>query len=577
MANLFFVGAARKSAKARNATGNPESQSVPLDPDYWEELGWMGQRADSGVRMNHPQAIGHPPIWRAITLISRGIAKLPMNVHVIGANGDDSVIDRKHPAHYLVSKKPNANMRAYTWKTSMMYHALLRGNGYSGIVRKGSTPIGLILLDPTKTEPFWSGDTLWYKTEAGGEKRKLPAADVFHVRGVSFDGVQGHDVLQIMANALGMGPAGRKWMSKLLSRGSTAGGMLQLPRELSPDARKKRQEEFDKYQAGLDNAFKTLALEDGSKWVRTMITPQEAAIFDVLGFDTKLVGNAFGIPGHKLGDDGKTSYSSLEQENKAFLEDCLDPWAIEFESEASEKLLTTDELEQGTHEIKMDRTALEVGDSASQADSFSKMVNGGLMYADEARARMSLPPLDDGEGKKLRIPVNLAVDGVIAGAAPADPDAAEETPAEDQAEGQEEDVPPDQPGEDGVTTAAQTKAAGTDPQAMQNRHLETIINQRKEKLFEVTQNAILDRLQRLDKIRDDQLPKLQNKGVEAVDDFWRNHRQKMVDALTPLLPIVAILNGLSEYPASTETVVGMICMMAPQLQSEMIMATVKKD
>jgi HK97 family phage portal protein len=494
-----------------NATGNPESQSVPLDPDYWEELGWMGVRSDAGVRMNHQQAIGHPPINRAITLLAKGVAKLPMNVYQL--DGDNTSIDQLHDAQYLLAKKPNAAMRAYVWKTSMMYHALLRGNGYSAIARQGSKPIALILLDPTKTEPFWSGDQLWYKTEAGGQRRKIPACDMFHIKGLAFDGLRGHDVLHVMANAMGMGPAGRKWMSKLLSRGSTAGGLLQLPRELSADARRKRQEEFDKYQSGLDNAFKTLALEDGAKWIRTMITPQEAAIFEVLRVDTKLVANVFGVPPHKLGDDAQSSYNSLEQENKSYLEDSLDPWCIEMETEASDKLLTEQENRDNTHAIYVDRTSLEIGDTQSQANAFGKLTNDGLMLPDEARARMNLPPLPNGEGKKLRIPVNISVDGVVAtGTVPP-----AETLADEEVITTEDPIPPD-------------------PQPLKN----------------AARELVADRLRRLDKIASDQLPKATAKGPEAVSDFWRNQRERIRDALAPVLPVLAIANGVAAWPTSAE-------------------------
>ncbi|MEI8017780.1 MAG: phage portal protein [Schlesneria sp.] len=505
------MAAENRAAKRRprNATGNPESQSVPLDPDYWEELGWMGVRSDAGVRMNHQQAIGHPPIWRAINLLARGVAKLPSNVYRLSDDGNDSSIDKAHPAHYLLTKKPNANIRAYVWKCSMMYHALLRGNGYSGIVRRGADPIGLILLDPTKTEPFWVGDQLWYKTEAGTQKRKLPAADVFHLRGLSFDGIVGHDILHIMCNAMGMGPAGRKWMSKLLSRGSTAGGLLQLPRELSPESRRKRQEEFDKYQSGLDNAFKTLALEDGAKWIRTMITPQEAMIFEVLGADAKLVSNIFGIPAHKLGDDSKSSYNSLEQENKSYLDESLDPWCIEFETEASDKLLTEEQNRSGTHEVYIDRTALEIGDLKSQAEAFTSLANNGLVYPDEARARMNMAPMPHGEGKKLRLPVNISVDGKIAGA---------ESPSA---------APPTEP---------PSKVPADPNQPLKN----------------AARDLVADRLGRLDKIVADQLPKVTSKGEAAVADFWRNHRDRIADALKPILPVLAIANGLEAWPVSAE-------------------------
>ncbi|TXI04204.1 MAG: phage portal protein, partial [Rhizobium sp.] len=362
---------------------------------------------------------------------------------------------------------------------------------------------------------------LWYKTEAGGQKRKVPADDILHFKGLSWDGIEGIDVLTYMANAFALGPAARKWMSKLLSRGSTAGGLLQLPRELSPEARKKRQEEFDKYQSGLDNAFRTLALEDGAKWIRTMITPQEAMIFQVLGFDAKSVSNVFGVPAHKLGDDTRNSYNSLEQENKSYLEDSLDPWCCEVETECNDKLLTEDEKTNQTRAIKIDRSEFEVGDRAAETTAATTAVNGGLISPDEGRARLNYPPMPNGEGKKIRIPVNVAIDGQIAGRIAG--------------------VTPEPPG--GAAPPPAPAPAGQPKNlAMQN----------------AARELVLDRLKRLDKIAADQLPKATNKGSEAVADFWRNHRERIRDALVPALPIVALANGISESLHSADEIAAVL-------------------
>ena len=46
------------------------------------------------------------------------------------------------------------------------------------------------------------------------------------------------------------------------------------------------------------------------------------------------------------------------------------------------------------------------------------------------------------------------------------------------------------------------------------------------------------------KIAADHLPKATNKGPEAVADFSRNHTERLRDALAPILPVIALANGL---------------------------------
>jgi len=118
------------------------------------------------------------------------------------------------------------------------------------------------------------------------------------------------------------------------------------------------------------------------------------------------VANWWGIPPHKLGAAGRTSYASLEQENKAFLEDCLDPWLCQIEQECDAKLLLPEEIDEETHVIEFRRPGLTSADLAARTAFYASAIPTGYLLKNEARAIEGLNPIPGGDVPLQ--PLNLA-------------------------------------------------------------------------------------------------------------------------------------------------------------------------
>ena len=116
--------------------------------------------------------------------------------------------------------------------------------------------------------------------------------------------------------------------------------------------------------------------------------------------------NIIGVPPHKIGDPTRTSHSSLESENQAYLQDSLDPWLCNWEKECEDKLLTEQQKTQDTHIVEFQRDAIIRVDKKTETESLAVEVNNGLLSLDEARAIKNRPPLPDGLGSTFRKPMN---------------------------------------------------------------------------------------------------------------------------------------------------------------------------
>lgn len=409
-----------------------ENPSTPLSSGadwMYDVLG--ATKSASGVRVNRKTVFTYSPFWRAVNLLCRDTAKLPFSVYKhIGAKGAKD-IDRKHPAHYLLRRKPNREQTAYAWKSLLIAHAIVEGNGYSYIFRRGNArPDELVPLLPDRTYPLRKEGVLWYVTTVNGEMRKLVPEDVIHVKGLGFDGLAGYPLYQFARDSLGVGMAAVKFGGKYFSNNTTVGGHIETQGVLTEQALKNLRESFERVHAGLENSHRVAILEEGSKYVVDNHNARQAQLIELMEFSAKEVANWFGIPVHKLGDTSATSYASLEQEQQAYLDEGLDPWLCNLESEAWDKLLSEEEKERDTHDVLFDRLCLERADTSARGIFYHNALLDGWLCRDEVRARENYNPMPDGEGEKFMRPVNEAVVGDEPAADPAAPPPSDDDPTD---------------------------------------------------------------------------------------------------------------------------------------------------
>lgn len=527
---MSLVGQLMDAIRPKNSIENPR---IGLnDPRAWDELFGINL-SETGIRVTPKTAIGYAPLWRGINLISGTVAKLPFRVY---RQTDETHIekDRKHPAYYLLHWKANDGMTAGVFKQTLTYHALFRGNGYAAIFRDSKTgePVELLPLSPTATTPVQENGRIVYVSKAGGETRKLAARDVLHIRGLSYDGLVGHDVITVMADTLGVGIAARKFGSKFFANGANAGGVLMLPRGMTDQAQNRLRKDWKTFQEGLDNSFRTAVLEDGAKWQPTTINPEQSQLMALRQFEVREVANVLGLPPHKLGDDSRLAYNSLEQENKAVLEDCYDRWLLAWEEECDDKLLTDEE--RGFVEFRgrrtwrrfgnfcqFDRSALQLPDDKTRAEIDDKRVNTGIETLNEVRSRNNLPPVDPEIGDVIRIPTTVTLGVPEDEAAEAEPDT-----------------------ELGNTPEPEPAASNLAPSVpMVDR---AAVNS-------VLKSIVADRIESLEMVEREEVCQAANRGgdyVKQIDKWLKSHERRLNIALKAVWNAISDVNG-GEIPRNS--------------------------
>lgn len=370
----------------------------------------------SGIAINPRTSLTWSPVWRGVNLISTSVAKLPLYIYRRDGNGKER--DRDHPAFRLLRHKANAEQTALSWKQLMIVHALLHRGGYSYIDRDGNdAPRQLIPLDPTVTFPVRENGRLWYRTEIKlhgpdqpGSPRKLHPIDVFHVMGLSLDGLTGLSLIDVAKQSLGLGIAQERYGAIFFKNNGTPPVVLKHPKTLPPDKRIQLREQWLTMQAGIERAHLPALLENGLELQELQVKAADAQLIESKKFSLVDVANWLGTPVHKLGGEGRTAYASLEQENEAFLSECLDSWLCKIEEEAFEKLLREREKLEETHLVEFLRQALVRANLAVRAAYYRTALGGRpWLTQNEVRGMENLNPVEGGD--EILEPLNMGKGG----------------------------------------------------------------------------------------------------------------------------------------------------------------------
>jgi HK97 family phage portal protein len=373
----------------------------------------QGETSKTGISVTGDKALGLPAFWKGVNLISRAVGKTPISIKV--RKGETKTIDRTHPAWYLIRKLPSGEytdvpVTAFIFKQTIQASVLMNGNGYAYITRdKLSRPIAMTLLDSNCVVPMReNGKLLYLVSVASGELRRISPMDMLHIKGLSYDGITGYSVIDIMKDSLGLNLAYQISQSVFFRNGMKPGWIIEVPwRFKDEDAVKKFRDKLGRIHQGIEKSHIPAILENGAKATVLNITQNDSQFLQSREFDLRMLANILFLPSSKLNDIAKVAYNSLEQENQSVLDEAYEPWFVLWEEELEFKLLSEEEKLADTHSISFERRKLVQTPFQQRIEGYNKGVLGGWLGRDEVRQWEDLNPIPDGKGEEFFVPVNV--------------------------------------------------------------------------------------------------------------------------------------------------------------------------
>jgi HK97 family phage portal protein len=339
--------------------------------------------------------------------ISQGLAQVPLKL--MQDYQQDGLarkrVARDHSLYDLLTAKPNSWQTSFEFIEQMGLHASL-GNAYAFKNMYRGQVAELILLNPACVRAEQKEDwSITYKVrgKSGGEVEIDPGL-IWHVRGPSWDGFLGLDVLTIAKEALGLSMALEESHASLHSNGVRPSGVYSVEGTLN-ETQHKNLVKWLKGEASGINAMNPLVLDRGAKWLSTAMTGVDSQHLETRQLQIEEVCRFFGVLPTIIGytGDKANTYASAEVMETAHKVRTLGRWYKRFEDSANVNLLTDRERRQGYY-CKFITNALMAAAAKDRSEYFAKALGSGgapaWMTQDEVRALDDLDPFG-GEAAKL--------------------------------------------------------------------------------------------------------------------------------------------------------------------------------
>lgn len=348
-----------------------------------------------GVKYNQGQAMTLSAVYRCIDLISNTIAQMPVEIYRVDDKGFKTIA-RDHITYNVIRREPNAMMSANHFLKQLVTSALTDGNGYAYIQRNGNGEcIGLQWIPSEYVTVVPSKDLTSITYNVVG-KGVVESVNMIHITsGYTPNGYLGESPLNACSRIFKSSLAADKQAEKYYSSGCNLAGILTCQGMLTEE--KKLQNKQKWYETFENQEGAGIAILDGNMtYTPISSNAADSQLLECRTFNISEVARVFGVPLCKLGDlSGSSQYGTLEEANNQFLTDCVQPWLTRIENEYERKLFRPSERE--SLDVVFDVNVILRTSLQSQADTFAKLFNIGVLTQNEIRRNLNLTPIEGGD------------------------------------------------------------------------------------------------------------------------------------------------------------------------------------
>lgn len=332
-------------------------------------------------------------VYRCVNVISESVAQLPLETYRRDADGYKTLYF-SHPAFELLREFPSPDMTRFVFLKTLVSSVLLQGNGYAYIDRdeKGNAlslqyiPSGLVNIVYINVE-----GVLRMRYQVTGFEHLVEPIDMIHVLNFSYDGITGVSTLTHARNTLNISNSAEDFAKGFFNGGGNVHGILSFDTKL----RDGQKDEIKQAWAEMIANGGIGVLEANSHYQSISINPSDAQMLETREFNVIDICRFFGVSPVKAFDLSKSSYSTVEATQLAFLTDTLAPMLENIELEFKKKVFRPSE--RPYIEVKFNTSSLLRADKAAQATWIKTQIEGGLLTINEARKELDLPKVKNGD------------------------------------------------------------------------------------------------------------------------------------------------------------------------------------
>lgn len=376
----------------------------------------------SGLLISPATAMTVSAVYASVNIISTDVARC--RAALFETKEDESrVRDKKHAVAKLL-KRPNRIQTWFEFCRDWTLAYLLRGNAYFAILRdRRGDPTELILINPDAVTVLEAiNGSIFYCVSRFGLFQmavlqdfplSIPAEDICHLRGPSFNMLVGANTIGLARDSIGLAMGLSQQQSRWIGNGARPSVVLETDRKLDDLTAARLKLGWQQFSAGIQNVGRTAVLEDGVKAKALQLSSVDLQFIEQCNFSVQDIARYFNMPTRKLGLPDVARGSTIIQEEQAYVNATVAPILDMIE----QKFELTFNLDAECRELDLDESPLLRADPMTRYNLGRIGKLSGLISTNEWRRGERLPP--DPDGDKLMQPVNMAALGSdMSGTAP---------------------------------------------------------------------------------------------------------------------------------------------------------------
>ena len=355
---------------------------------------------NSATTYSESKAMLLSAVYRCVDVISDSVAQLPLEPYYVDDEGFKTKFT-KHPTYWLLNREPNDQISRFTFIKTLVTSVLLTGNGYALINRdeKGDAKELIFLKSDSVSVTFKNGKKMYNIT---GMNQLVEAIYMIHILNFSYDGITGISTLKHARNTLGLTADSEAHAEGFFKGGANLAGILKVQSTLTGkqkvDLKTSWQTAFSP-TTGTPNGV--AVLEGNMDFQPITVNPADAQLLETRQFNVIDICRFFGVSPVKAFDLSKSSYSTVEATQLAFLTDTLSPLLEKIELEFERKLYKPSE--RSRIDVRFDTSVLLRADKQSLANYYNTLFNIGVVSANEIRKQLDLPAIDGGDSHFVQV------------------------------------------------------------------------------------------------------------------------------------------------------------------------------
>lgn len=322
-------------------------------------------------------ALRNADVYTAIRVIASDIASSPIQ----GTNDKTAK---------LLNENPNPQMNGFNFKFALAVNLLLNGNAFAEITRDNSgRPTQLNFIKNSEMvvkQDDQSGQVTYNYQPNNLKRRQITPVNMLHFKYFTQDGIVGISPLYALRDQISVQKSGNNLLRGFFQNGVNGTTVLKVHKtDLDAGAKENIREQFEKANTG-NNALRSLVIDDSMDISNLEVNTDVLKFINSNDWSSRQIAEAFNIPIERLGVENE--HSSNEKSNLLYLQNSLSDYFSVFSSEINSKLA-------GTYTFNTDK--LFSADPATNQDLALKGLQGGLLTVNEARSKIGLAPVDNGD------------------------------------------------------------------------------------------------------------------------------------------------------------------------------------